>query len=771
MSQDEQPRLTAHGRCEDLDIRNSSPANNSGSMNASSVSDQGRIDTETSTPTGNISPGTDLQQRNQIFHEESDRAGLDSNTTIGNVAPADRQRSSRGEYEQVNKSHDKFQGEPLQHQPFPIRKRHRVLRFWIWEVLSICLAIGLLVAIVLVLSHFHGEIVPQWRFSINLNTLVALLATIARAAMLAAVAEILGQVKWSWFSRPRPLNNLQHFDKASRGLIGSLCLPLVASKNLVAVVGSLVVVLSLAIGPFSQQAIKSVDCLQNVSSMNASVPIAHFFGQRGLVTELGDLRADMKGAMINGLVNPTGNDSKITATCQTGNCTFQSNSNVSYSSIGLCSACVDTTPLVQIISTDDKLPLLYNLPNYTLPQGSGATIRAFVPNEPFLMATPSRDMSWAASAFTDFYKGVVTNSILNTSFLTFTRAPCTNVSGVVSCPHNVTTVVLEFPHQVYVWELDYVATSCTLYPCLKNYQATVQQGVLNEQVVSTAPTLLNGGFRYSQSMSTNFTVLRDPCVISDVEYNAASLVNVPRTAGRTFTNISIDGVNYTAPEECLYKLDWDYGLDMQNFMESVLFKGTCVAAGAAMEAMCEAWWLSPLYNSLNATFETISDAMDQFAEVITNKFRTSGSTNYDISQKDEALGVVTRMTICTAFDWQWLLLPLSLVATTAVLLILTVLQNLREHRQPVWKSSVLPLIFYGIDVRSLSLDTEEPQPVVDLDQLDELASRMRVRFQNGLDAGFVGVDDACGSDEGIDMDSLLTAEPVCQSHEQTSLTP
>ncbi|KAI7773154.1 hypothetical protein LA080_011737 [Diaporthe eres] len=720
MSQEAQPRLTAYGRHQDRGIHDSSLVNDSGSMHPSSVSDRGTINTETSTVTGNISPGG-LRQQHQTFHGGSDWTDLDSNTTIGNISPADRKRSSRGEYAQVNKSHDKFQGKMLQQQPLPTRKRRRVLQFWIWEVLSVCLAIGLLVAIVLVLNHFHGGIVPQWRFSINLNTLVALLATIARAAMLVAVAEILGQAKWSWFSRPRPLNNVQHFDNASRGLIGSLALPFIASKNVFAVVGT------------------------------------HFFGDVDLATVFGMIRVDMQGAMINALVNPTGNDSKITATCQTGNCTFQSHSNVSYSSIGLCSTCIDTTPLVQVINTDDQLlgydeSTDYTLPNYTLPNYLGANIQAFGLDLPFFAATPDPDMSWAASAFTDSYKGAVTNSILNISFLTFTQAPCTTISGVVSCPHNVTTGGPP---------LDYVATSCTLYPCLKNYQATVQQGVLNEQLVSTVPALLDGGLPFRVGKMPNFTVLRDPCIVYDVEYSATNLANVPRTAGRTFTNISVDGVNYTAPEECLCKLDWDYCLAMQDFMAHSLFSGICVPAVLEpVEVGCEAWWLSPLFNSLNATFESFSDAMDQFADAITNKFRTSGSTNYDKFQKDEALGVATRMTICTAFDWQWLLLPLSLVATTAVLLLLTVLKNIKEYNQPVWKSSVLPLIFYGINVRSLPSDMEEPRPVADLDQLDEQASRMRIKFQNGVDAGFVGVGDACGSGEDIDLDSLLTAEPV-----------
>jgi hypothetical protein len=76
-----------------------------------------------------------------------------------------------------------------------------------------------------------------------------------------------------------------------------------------------------------------------MDQVNASVPVAQYMGYPGgpygptFNTGPGSgvddmqLPVDMKGTMVNGLVNPAGNDSAIFATCRTGNCTFQTYSD------------------------------------------------------------------------------------------------------------------------------------------------------------------------------------------------------------------------------------------------------------------------------------------------------------------------------------------------------------------------------------------------------------------------------------------------------------
>jgi hypothetical protein len=62
-----------------------------------------------------------------------------------------------------------------------------------------------------------------------------------------------------------------------------------------------------------------------------------------------------------------------------------------------------------------------------------------------------------------------------------------------------------------------------------------------------------------------------------------------------------------------------------------------------------------------------------------------------------------------------------------------ILQSYKKPEQPVWKTSLLPLLFYG---PQHGLPPNEPTPVPDLDDLDKKASQIRARWQSGMYAGF-----------------------------------
>ena len=102
---------------------------------------------------------------------------------------------------------------------------------WKLEAVAVVLAIGFLAAIFITLSQFNGRDVPNWPVSLNLNSLVAIYATVLRALLLFAIAEVLSQEKWYWFRRPRPLRHLDDFDLASRGVLGSFKLLRVAFSS------------------------------------------------------------------------------------------------------------------------------------------------------------------------------------------------------------------------------------------------------------------------------------------------------------------------------------------------------------------------------------------------------------------------------------------------------------------------------------------------------------------------------------------------------------
>ncbi|KAI2640860.1 hypothetical protein GGS26DRAFT_180332 [Hypomontagnella submonticulosa] len=634
-------------------------------------------------------------------------------------------------------------------------RRHHVFRFWPWEIGSVVVSFGLIAATFSILSHYNEQKVPEWPFSINLNTLVALISTIMRAAMLVGVAEVISQTKWTWFSRPRPLSHLQYFDAASRSVSGSLSLLFVAPGSTLGVIGALVTILSLGMGPFAQQAIKTVSCRQTHTEVNATLPVAHFVPGYGSYYRVGaglwEVEIDMKGTMVNGIADPTSKDLGVVATCPTGNCTFTRHNGITHSSIGLCSACIDTSSFITMNKTAYPNSN-YTLDNYTLPNGMWVS-----PNSDYAYLNVATGMlSWAKSIFDPEFAKLNNASILSTTVLALSTSMCPGDEDNPNCP---------IPDG-YGGPTGYVATSCSLYPCLKNYDATMEKGVLSEKIVSSQPATVNwveAGISPGQINSVmNWTALQTPCLLDGTWYDLPNLSSVPKIDGRTFTDINIDGTNYTAPHECLYKISYPFVAGLTQFANSNLLSGTCTYNRRQGEAIScyDNWWLARLYNGKKATFESIRTAFDQFATAVTNKLRTTGSSNTDILSHETVQGQVIEMTVCTEFQWRWLLMPTILVAITAAILIAIIIQNLRDHKQPVWKSSLLPLLYYGFG----ETHHQDPRtPVMDLTQMNRAASDTRAKFRNGAGAGFVDVTPTVSGIDlmmrkrgrDVDVDSLI----------------
>ena len=57
-------------------------------------------------------------------------------------------------------------------------------------------------------------------------------------------------------------------------------------------------------------------------------------------------------------------------------------------------------------------------------------------------------------------------------------------------------------------------------------------------------------------------------------------------------------------------------------------------------------------------------------------------------------GTVIQTTTCIAFSWRWLLFPALLIILTAICLVITMVQPIYEKvENPLWKSSILPLLY------------------------------------------------------------------------------
>ncbi|KAE9574806.1 hypothetical protein CGMCC3_g9326 [Colletotrichum fructicola] len=575
---------------------------------------------------------------------------------------------------------------------------------------------------------YHEPPEAEWPFSININTVIALLTTLMRATMLVAVAEVIGQMKWRFFDdQQRPLADLQHFDRASRGVLGSVKIIWVARSSFVTVVAALVMVTSVAVGPFTQQAVSTVPCSQAIPGLKASLPISHYVpGRRSKLSSADGvyMDADMRGAMINGLVNPTSNDNSVQPICETGNCTFPSSSTgVTHSSIGMCSLCFDTTSFV---SVQDEI---FNTTGYFSP-----TLYA-LPNNQFLeilrdkwFASNATNLEWAKQSFPAGFKTLARIAFANVTILSFTQAPCTREKdGTMLCPRPVQDFRLPYIRTTKE-EASVMAVSCTLYPCLRNYHAEVTRGKLVERIISTEPV--------SRLNSYDFKVLQLPCFVDGVEYDLGNISQVPHADSTTTT---VNGSDYRVPETCLYRVGRLYGSALSKFLQADLLRGYCrfpSSLGGMPDCQTQ-WWLAPLYHNLTATFDSVSDSFEQLAVAITTQFRITGSSNETFSltgYREAVFGSVLGTTVCTRFDWQWVLLPITLVFATAILLIFAVAQSWTDPAVPVWKTSILPLLLYN----KVESSHDEGMPTLDLDELQKVAETAKAKFQTRTSARIEG---------------------------------
>jgi len=100
-------------------------------------------------------------------------------------------------------------------------------RFWLWELIGCLVSVVLFVAIVVILKLVDGYPIYDWMLW-NPSSMVALLVSVMKGAIMIPIASSLGQLKWRFFSsgsdRYRKLGRFETFDDASRGVLGSISL-------------------------------------------------------------------------------------------------------------------------------------------------------------------------------------------------------------------------------------------------------------------------------------------------------------------------------------------------------------------------------------------------------------------------------------------------------------------------------------------------------------------------------------------------------------------
>jgi hypothetical protein len=132
-----------------------------------------------------------------------------------------------------------FESEGEEHRDWKDNLKSSMDRFWLLEAISLFVSCGALISIASLLQAYDNKPLPQWStsgtirvkdhinrnysFSVTLNSILSLIATVFKISLGVPVAASLGQLKWDWFADGHKLADFQMFDSA-KGVLGSLLL-------------------------------------------------------------------------------------------------------------------------------------------------------------------------------------------------------------------------------------------------------------------------------------------------------------------------------------------------------------------------------------------------------------------------------------------------------------------------------------------------------------------------------------------------------------------
>ncbi|KAJ2985640.1 hypothetical protein NUW58_g5425 [Xylaria curta] len=573
---------------------------------------------------------------------------------------------------------------------------------------------------------------------------------------------------WSWATfwnrgtTPNTLKYMEVYDQASRGLRGSVMLLKHSLRKPTLLLSLVVALLSIALGTFTQQAVRTVVCKYADNSATASIPNVHTLGN---VDSLSDRFLDpnqrmtpislsfaVKAGILSSLTNPTGNDSVIQATCTTGNCTFTDFGGVTHRSIGFCNRCIDVSSYLTANTTNlVDTPSVFaskHKQSWFLPNGQEVYHEEVIKHSPdgwatyqntafFDISTDSLQLNWSEPISDEVFQflNASTFNILNVSFIGISDVTEGNVLEIPTDPNISSTV-------------------CTIYACVKSYHASIDKGKLEETIASTTflqpygdelfahhgPNFVQGPFAF---FPTNMIAVESPCNIQGKSYTPANFSLAPDTVTMQRLQVgygpnglpvkyefgcveknSTTAVNNTAPPACIYAMEhanWFAG--MQGFLRDVLqatcgswpeFPGTSMCGPSQRRGPngpdsntveMDPFWIEGLASRPSRTTTDISRYMDDFTESLTRKFRIGLNASIeDQLGAPSVRGEAWQTTTCFTVQWEWLLLPVALTALGVVLLVWTLasLACGSEHPEMVWKSSILPLLYHGERVRAVN---------------------------------------------------------------------
>ncbi|KAL2060391.1 hypothetical protein VTL71DRAFT_9786 [Oculimacula yallundae] len=255
--------------------------------------------------------------------------------------------------------------------PRILKRERTIIGWWKYEILASFVAVGALMALMLIMSYFQGR--PQDEISLpgslQLSAIIAALSTVIRAALLVPVTSALSQDAWLWLADPkqRPsrksrLVDMEVTDEASRGPWGCLLFLFEARRRYTAFIAALVIILSLTISTFTQQTLVfEMLPIHSGRIIIPNIPRSQSWSTYQAISDASTryLSSSIKAAINHGFF--ASNIQPVPVSCITGNCTWPETA-----SLAVCGGCTESTFTMECDPDSTRKQYC----NYTSPSGT-----------------------------------------------------------------------------------------------------------------------------------------------------------------------------------------------------------------------------------------------------------------------------------------------------------------------------------------------------------------------------------------------------------------
>ena len=412
---------------------------------------------------------------------------------------------------------------------------------------------------------------------------------------------------------------------------------IICDRQLVSL-GALITVLSLAIGPFTQEVI-SYRMRQIQTGSPPARRTQEYTAIKSGMGPFDELDYSMKGAVYNGIFadEPVADLQPI---CPTGNCTWPS-----FLTLAFCSACNDVTSSTNVTCEANSTTTAQAC-HYTLP--SGMTLENSTDEYDSNSLVADIQANTSAASFAGIHNPLFAFGFLNNT------------------GHNI------------------AVADCALFLCVQTFETSVSGGIPESSPV--ASWWPDDEELRSASETSRDMVLTPPPTPKDMDYAAEKpssyvVEHWEIESLQEFLNWGSPGPNDVRPNRGIFT-----GNITEN-EEAGTIHGSDTLAAIRSSPNISTLFSPPFPHPPFSNPSNIATSM-------TNVLRSYGNG----SGNDTVFGAAYSTEVYINVRWQWL--TLAVVSLTASSIFLgTVMVISRRNHIPVWKSSSLAMLFHGIDER------------------------------------------------------------------------